>query len=629
MKHASTLELVGLLIAAVCVYGLVKFILAVPRMVLDAIKLFLTEYLAVMLWRHFTGAHYHGERRTDATWFRHGSESSRKYDKDGFMSRWEHKPRAHRALWRWFLTFAFLGLTYGLIEDFAVTVNAVESAGVYLVVLMGFSVEAKIRLRAHRRHVLNPIEKSLAAYLRTSPHAVRRALHIDPENITDDGEIGWYEMPPEMTPGADQQAGMERIIDAHLAVDSELVFKMEQAPKIAVVMAAQKPPGMVLWDETVAAMETAAAGDIIIGKDRLKNIFRANFIHLDDPHWAFCVQSKRGKSNFLGLVAVQVMHQDPNALIIALDPKRSSLIDYLGSPDYPGPGLKPMLKGVTMANDPTRPEEMVGVILRAKKLFDARSEEASRDRTKQFPTCLVIIDELNLLREIINDMWGKALADNKRLDKADREDLPTECPIWPAIRTLLQAGRFVGIHVIAVAQDLRDDALGGKGARNYFGLRGLGGFHASQWKMLVDRNPVPVAQKGVGRWLFVQGEEQDWVQITYADPDKAYAWAAHGRELHTPDMSVPEDDALPYAGSILSTQTDGQPADDDVIVGRRAGFEHLEPMGMPSQEAFNKARDRRPVDKEFKRGSQPAWHAADLEEWYNSRPGRLRLVKGS
>lgn len=616
--HLTSIELIALILAALV------FVLVI-RALRGLAKLIAKDIILALVWRHFSGAHYHGKRRTDATWLRHGTTSDRKYDHDGFMSRWEHKPRAHRALWRWGCTLAVFGLGYGLLADRAVTLNAIKAFGVYLVVAGGFLIESKYRLRLHNRHVLNPIAKSLAVQLRLSPHAVRRLLHIDPENITDEGEVGYLELPPEITPGDDQKSSVERIIDAHLPVDIEMDWKMQQAPKLGVIRAGLRPPAEVPWDETVTAMRNAAYGDIIIGKDRYKQAYAANFIHLDDPHWAFSVNTKRGKSNFLGLVCVQVLHQDPMAQVICIDPKRSSLIDFLGSP-VPGPGLKPLLPGVTMANDPTRVEDMWNAVSSMRKLLEDRSRQAERDRSKKFPVALLVIDELNMFQEITDDAWAAYRAENYRRPKEDQEDLPKECPVWADIRAILRTGRFVACHEIALAQDFRDAAIGGKGARNYFGLRGMGGYHPNQWKYFVGTTPVPVQQRGMGRWIFTQGEDQAWVQITKCDPDKAYAWAAHGRELFVPEQYVHDADALSSQPLSLAQQTDGHPAQEMLepprsqITGLEAASRYL---GM-KQVTFEKARQRMPgkvIPGEFRTGRQPSWYADDLDAWKRNRPG--------
>jgi hypothetical protein len=591
------------------------------------------DSIRVLVWRHFTGAHYHGREITDASWWSRGTTV---YRKNGRANTWEHMPRGHRALWRVGCTLAFFGMVYGLFAARTVTLHVLESLIVYGLVVAGFVIEARWRERLHRRHVLNPIIKSLSEPMRLSVHTVRRLVHIKAENLKqDEGEIGYIELPDRFTPSADLQATIARIVDAHLPVDTEIDWKMQESPKLAVIIAAQEPPGTVSWDEIIPAMETAAEGDIVLGKNRTKDIFQANFIHLDDPHWACSVNTKRGKSNFLGLVSVQVLHQDPMAQVICVDPKRSSLIDYLGSP-ITAPGLKPLLPGVTMANDPTRPEDMWRAVAKARKILEQRSKEVERDRTKKFPACLVIIDELNMFQEITHDEWAKYVAANKRLPKEEQEDLPKECPVWGDIRAILRTGRFVGVHMLAMAQDFRDDAIGGKGARNYFGMRAMGGFHQNQWKYFVGTTPVPVSQKGVGRWIFTQGEQQDWVQIAHADPDRAYAWAAHGRELYADDpipaasvggvhtvTSLPL--SLPPAGTDGHAGSGAEEAQDErPVVGLDAASHYL---GM-TRSAFEKARQRTESDGrknrlpgEFVVGRQPAWYASDLDDWKRNRPG--------
>lgn len=628
--HAMSPAMVYLIIAVIVLVMCLK--------ALRKIIVFVSESVILMLIiRHFTGAHYHGKRITDATMWQHGSSTDRRHDLDGFMSRWEHKPRGHRALWRWACTLAFFGLVYGVFAARAVTYHAFEALVVYGIFAAVFVIEKKVRLRLHNRHVLNPIVKSLAApnALRLSHHAVRRMVHIRPEDITDEGEVGYIELPPEITPGEDQQATVERIIDAHLPVDIEVDWRFQQSPKIGVIRAGLRPPAMVDWDEMVDAMTRAKYGDIVLGKNRFKEIFEANFIHLDDPHWAFSVQTKRGKSNFLGLVAVQVLHQDPLAQVTVIDPKEESLIDFLGAP-WVGVGTKPLLKGVTMANDPENVEAMWDAIHRAKRMMDRRRSDYARDRTKKFPIHLVMIDELNMFKELTLEAWAAKLAANKRLDKEMQEDLPKECPVWADIRAMLHMGRFVGIHLICVAQDFRAEILGGHGARNGFGFRGMGGFLPSQWKMFIGTTPVPAAQVGVGRWIFWQGEQQDWVQITRCDAERAYAWAAHGRELHDADAALGYEPGraeltdgstghTDLTASISAPDTSVMPDPGRrVVIGMREAARYL---GMKPR-SFETARRRTESDGtanripgEFEQGRNIAWYADDLDAWNRNRKG--------
>jgi hypothetical protein len=405
---------------------------------------------------------------------------------------------------------------------------------------------------------------------------------------------------------------------------------MQQSPKLAVIRAGLRPPAEVTWDEMLQAMREAEYGDIYLGKDRYKRLYKNNFIHLDDPHWAASVQSKRGKSNWLGLVAVQVLHQDPNARVTVIDPKEESLLDFLGAP-WSGPGLKPLLPGVAMANDPENPEVMVAAIHRARVMMDRRRSEYARDRTKRFSVHLVMIDELNMFWDIVAPWWEAKHAENKRRPKEDQDDLPKECPVWGDIRAMIHMGRFVGTHVIAVAQDFRAEILGGRGARNGFGLRALGGFIPSQWKMFIGTTPVPTAQRGIGRWIFWQGEDQDWVQITHCDKEAAYAFAAEGRDAYDAMAALGYD---PQGGDLAdgrsthsnlsahlsrSATSEVTLSTRAVVVGMGAAAKYL---GMKPR-AFETAKRRTHSDGvpnkipgEFMQGRNVAWFADDLDSWY-------------
>lgn len=613
---------------------LAVIVLVMCLKVLRKIIVFVSEsFILMLIIRHATGQHYHGEKRSDATMWQHGTTShGRKFGHDGWMARWEHKPVGHRILWRWGCTLAFAGLVYGVFADRAVTVHAAEALMVYGAVVAGFVIETKWRMRVHNRHITNPTVKSLAAYLRISEHAVRRMLHISPENVTDEGEVGWFELLPELTPSLDQQSGIARIIDAHLPVDTEMEWQMQQSPKIGVIRAGLKPPPEVTWDEMTGDMELAAArgdNDIVIGRDRHKNVFTANFVKLEDPHWAFNVQTKRGKSNFLGLVAVQVLAQNKDAQVIAIDPKEESLIDFLGTP-WSSP--KPLLRNVTMANDPKDVQAMWDAVAKGKKLMDRRRADRARQRDKTYPICLVILDELNKFCHMTDAAWKAVLFENSQRPKEERENLPKEAPVYSDILDILHMGRFVGVHLIAVAQDFRASLLGGE-ARNGFGLRGLGGFIPSQWKMFIGTTPVPEAQNGVGRWIFWQGERQDWVQITHCDPDKAYAWAAQVSAQHderaalgyVPDvieLTGGRDGDPLLSASILTTGspvTVDKPVDSRrVIVGVREAARYL---GYEKWRSFETARNRYPVPGEFRQGKSPAWYADDLDAWHRNRKG--------
>ena len=614
---------------------------------LDLVKTFVREYLLIMIWRHFTGAHYHGEKRTNAKWWKHATDTKRHaFDRGTFMDRWEHKPRAHRALWRWFITFSLAGLAYGLIEDFAVTTNAAKSAAVYLVVLAGFAVEAKWRLRMHHRRFTNPTAASIAPVVRLSPHAVRTMLHVDPENIKDEGEVGWFgPVPDELTPADEQRATIARIIDTHLPVDIEMEWLLGQSPRIARIMAGLRPPDTVMWGSMLADMAGCAPGEVVLGKDRYREPYTASLTDLEDPHWGFDVNTKFGKSNFLGVVTVQILHQDPLAQAIIIDPKRSSLIDFVGDADDPA---KPLLKGVTMANEPDNPEAMWAAVQKARAILDRRSAKHKKDRTRKFPCVLIILDELNQFNTLMKGHWDRLKFLDSRLPKADREGLAGAWPGWDDIYDILQMGRFVNMHVIVCSQDFRDDIFGGRGGRNYLGFKGMAGFNPGQWDKFMQTKPVPMMQNHSGRWMFSDGNTTNdtWVQVMFADAANdrsAYEHAAMGRDafldndgdgvavvtdsddgteedaaLATDRKSTPLSSYLSKIGSKSVSQTEDITDGDDRLIIR--GWQGAADYFGWTLAAFDSARRRLPIPHQFKQGRTPCWYEDDLLAWEASRP---------
>lgn len=645
--HVNYLQVAGILGLVLGLWVLVK----IPGMIAALLRTFFKEMFLIYLWRHFSGAHYHGKQMTDATWWQHGSDTKRhSFEQGTFMDRWEHKPRGHRALWRWGGTIAFLAAVYGLIFDRTMTLHAMEALVVYGAVALGFVIEVKVRLRVHNRHVNNPIVKSVASYLRLSPHAVRKMVHIHPENISDDGEIGYFgPLPDHLTPGLDQQTGIARIVDVHLPVDSEMEWKFEQSPRIGVIMASQKPPDRVLWADMLAEMAKCAQGEVVLGLNKAKEPYKVSLTEEEDPHWGFDVNTKYGKSNFLGITAVQILNQDPQAQVIAVDPKRSSLIDFLGDIHDMN---RPLLKGVTMANEPDDPEAMWAAIQKARAILTRRSAKYKKDRTRKFPCVLIILDELNQFNTLMKGMWTKLKFEDGRLPKDQRQGLAGPWPGWDDIYDILQMGRFVNMHILVCSQDFRDEVFGGRGGRNYLGFKGMSGFNPGQWDKFMQTKPVPLMQNHAGRWIFSDGNpgNDTWVQVVYADAERdrsAYDYAAVDRHLFTDndgdDVTLGDAEqaalatdsetlGLPYYLSSIGTQSVSQ---DDVTTDSRrkiAGEQAAADYFGWKLTRFQSARRRSDIPGEFRIGRTPVWYEEDLMAWERNRPGnkrsrKLRIVK--
>lgn len=63
----------------------------------------LDQYIHHLIWRYFTGAHWHGKRVTNATWFKRGTLPKH------HVTWWTGKPRIHRMAYRWIIILVPVG----------------------------------------------------------------------------------------------------------------------------------------------------------------------------------------------------------------------------------------------------------------------------------------------------------------------------------------------------------------------------------------------------------------------------------------------------------------------------------------------------------------------------------------
>lgn len=261
-----------------------------------------------------------------------------------------------------------------------------------------------------------------------------------------------------------------------------------------------------------AAIADCRPGEIVIGKDDCGGII-VRQLDGETPHWALSVGTGGGKSAFNQMVAAQLIAQGFH--IIGVDVKRSSLAPLQGIP------------GVHIYNDPSNPWDMRNAIEWFKDEIDARSYVKNRDANAQFPGLSLILEESNEFADLSKQWWDENRKPTS--DKFGPAD-PAADPVWGEIASSARLGRFVRGNIIAVFQDLRDQAMGGKGIRNLFRLKFMGNFNANQWKNVVGTTPVPESVDKAGRLMVVEGNARIWVQALYADGSEIRKWALEQRE---------------------------------------------------------------------------------------------------
>lgn len=261
------------------------------------------------------------------------------------------------------------------------------------------------------------------------------------------------------------------------------------------------------------AIAACKKGEIVLGKDAFGQIIVREMGDGETPHWALSVGSGGGKSALCQMVIAQLIAQ--RYYIISADVKRVSVSNYIGVP------------GCYIYNDPMNPQDMREGIDWFREEISARSAISEADPTAEFPGILCLIEEANEFADISREWWD----DNRKVTKdefgpADR----AADPIWGTVASGARLGRHVHGNILAVFQDLRDQALGGKGLRNLFRLKLLGNYSTNTWKNVVGTTPVPPSVDKAGRMMVVEGNSKFWMQVCYGSPEELRAWSLAARE---------------------------------------------------------------------------------------------------
>lgn len=484
------------------------------------IKEAIKDGLWILLYRWFSGHTLNGHYYTDATWFR---KASRVRHPTGRVMYWHHMPRIHRAGIRLASTVAIIAIAYGLMANRPATVLGLEIGGSVTVAgLVSFGCVKGKRAYRHRA-TLTPLSSALSTTLRLANAETERSVSLVPGyRKISQGKIGEIALPAHFQTGNEQaKTELEDLVSSRLPVDVDFEWKTRTRPLKVIILAAPKPPTMVRFESYIPEMEACEPGQVVVGLNKHRKIFRASF-NLDDPHWGFSVGSGMGKTTFLLTTGAQILHNDAAATVDVIDPKQSGLDALIGIP------------GVRVACDPLNAAEMWELVESVYEEMMQRQAIRKRDKTVEFPIKVFMIDEVNTFADIMRDHWQDL--------KQAMKNAPTGAPpVWRKIARILWMGRETNIHIIVVGQKLDDKSVGGIGLRDSLGFRGLAGFKPNMWKILIGTTPIPRSQKPKGRWIYSDGQTETWVQNLYADSETIRAYASDRRTVtrtSRPDLQI-------------------------------------------------------------------------------------------
>jgi hypothetical protein len=357
-------------------------------------------------------------------------------------------------------------------------------------------------------------------------------------------------------------------------------------------------PASAEWDDWRDYAAALDAWQILLGPG--KHCEAQNWdLTSEDPHFGLSAGTRRGKTNLLLIIAMQVLAK--GGTVIALDPKLVSFEALEGLP------------GALVYCDPWNIGAMWGAIAAFRKEIERRAKIRKADKTARFTMLMLLLDELNLFSELSQLEWESRCGPRP-------ENLPKETPwggkkkppMWNDLAMGLWTGAQFAGHVGTSGQRLDQRSTGNRGLRDSLGLRFAAGVPPNQVDMLFGPGEGrKVTFPNIrGRFYLGQGEDRRWVQvprITDPLPDVADYVLSHrtGRRTAS-DAMVPSNQLSPGA-SYLRRQIGCTP----IIGGVQCAADHL---AMPFN-TFKSYRQRYPIEGEFRLGRSPAWTTHTLETW--------------
>jgi len=307
----------------------------------------------------------------------------------------------------------------------------------------------------------------------------------------------------------------------------------------------------------------------------------------EDPHFGLSAGTRRGKTNKLLVTAMQVLGK--GGTVIVIDPKLVGFEALEGLP------------GALVYCDPWNVPAMWGALEMVYKEVQLRAKIRKEDKRATFSELLAIIDESNLFGELSKLEW----------QVSGHKGQP---PMWNDLAMGLWTGAQFGVRYGISGQRLDQRSTGNRGLRDSLGNRWSAGIPPNQADMLYGAGEGRKIRypKLRGRFYLGQGMDRRWVQIPRInDPMRDVAdyvlSQRPSRQSGTGTM-VPRNQLSP--GATVARRAIGC---TPIVGGLTPAADHL---GI-KYDRFRKARQRHPIEGEFKLGRSPAWTTATLDGWWS------------
>ena len=491
--------------------------------------------------RTLMGRRTDGKRHTNASFWRKSNGIVTGHPVGRVGKRHHRAGIANLARTLGYLTAMCLSV-YGFTKDRHLTYIGLSVGVGTMLAWNGYKLVKRLRHWYTHRTYIGPLAEALGPTLELTGPETEELITMAPDYLTKkSGEIGRIEVPPRFVGNKLQLDTVDHLLSTRLPVGAEIEPRLKGRTPYLLIKAAPSLPSKVHFRDYISEIEALPPRTYMPGITRTGNPYTATFAG-EEPHHGMCFGTGRGKSTLLKLVIATMFHNDPFATGTVIDPKDISLDSMVGVP------------GLDFYNNSEDIPGMWGGIESVYKLMMSRKEELKADPTKEFSPHLLIMEEANSFAVMSSVYWRR----NK--EKGD----PATPPIWAdAIAPIFWRGRQFAIYVVLVAQTVQERFLGNLNLRPSLGLLAMSGYKPSQWATYVGTSPVPRAQKGRGRVIYVDGENETWVQCLLGSDDELRDFAMKGRtNLIVPDTAtvanltgagnaVPERDVIELTGTVV------------------------------------------------------------------------------
>lgn len=366
------------------------------------------------------------------------------------------------------------------------------------------------RRRRATRAVVEPLGKALSSIPDMGEADMEKAVTLVPNWLdVKRGKLGEIVFPDTFHANDGERTHTENLVQSRIPKPIELIWRTNKMPIKATIVTAPPLPGRIDFLSKLADLKKCTRGTYVAGYDKDDKPYVLS--HMGDwPMKGYSMNSGTGKSTLLRAEIAQLLHNEPNARVIAWDTKRVSLNCFSGIP------------GFTLYNNPRDIPAMWKGWEDLKAEMDRRYALLEEDPTLEFDPIYAFLEEGNDFAIQLKAYWRKT-------KKAEINSKDANPSLWFDIAEVLFQGREVGIFVSAVEQLFLDKYFGGMSLRGCFGTIGMAGFKPQLFKTINGVVPSLPYQSGQGRICFIEGSNETWVQGLYGSPEVLTRYASETR----------------------------------------------------------------------------------------------------